>query len=115
VADWGEVPHFIRGRMVRRYINRTLQLSLIDISWNVIPFTASPVYRDLSGHKVPSTVWHQQPAKFPSGYCQMAADDPNWRITYRDNWIAKRKALGLPHAVTDPIWFHKAKPERKRA
>ncbi len=104
MAHWGEVPHFIRGKVaVARYIKRHIQPPLIDISVNLIPFAKpQPVHRDIRGRKVDLTVWIRQPRKFHIGWCRMAAKDPNWRVTYESNWIARRKALGLPYVIHNP-------------
>lgn len=117
MADWGAVPKFIRGSSVRRYIARELQLSLpIKLPAEVIRFSSAPVYRDLRGRKVPAHIWHGQPLTHPLGKANRARAKQvgyqAWRIEYERTWSERRKALGLPHEVTNPFV---PKPERKRA
>lgn len=113
---WGEVPSYIRGRRVRGYIARHLQLSLpTNLPAPVVTMTPGrPVFRDINGWQVSPEVWNRQPKRFPRGWNALAVDDPTgWRQTYLANWQAKRRALGLPHEVTDPIWSANH-PQRKK-
>ncbi len=116
---FGEVPRYVRGRQVRSYIDRNLQLSLPGVSRfsNVLEFpkaipAPSPVYRDSLGRKVCPTVWHQQPRRFPPSYTTLAAADPQWRRTYARAWVAKRKAQGLPHEITDRLYAAATQQEK---
>jgi hypothetical protein len=105
VAHWGEIPHYIRGHHVQRYIDRVLQIPLFGATHNIIPFPIqkqSPAHLDSRGRKVHVTEWERQPARFPAGWNRLAAKDQDWRYRYQQAWKAKRKALGLPCEIQNP-------------
>jgi hypothetical protein len=103
VPHWGEVPYFIRDRQVARFIDRNLQTSF-DFPPEIVP---APTVDAVKFPRYHNVLLMQQPRKFPIGCLRMEQRDPNWRATYASNWIAKRKAAGLPHIIHDDIWRRK--------
>ena len=50
-----------------------------------------------------TTLLEQQPAKFPHAWWRLAdANGSDWRVQYQREWVAKRKAAGLPHLIANP-------------
>lgn len=48
-----------------------------------------------------ATIRDRQPKRFPPGWFSRSLRDPQWREKHEAEWIAKRKAHGLPHVVKD--------------
>lgn len=51
------------------------------------------------------TILERQPSRFPPGWWRLEREHgPNWRDMHYDRWVAKRKAMGLPHVIHDPLY-----------
>ncbi len=46
---------------------------------------------------------YRQPSKHAPGHWSRFLDDPNTQAKYEAEWIAKRKAAGLPHVIHNPF------------
>ena len=111
---WGEIPSwsFLQDpRRYREFIERNLQIPLFPrfqgFDLYKPPPPPTPIYRDKNGREVSPILWHQQPLRFWNNRIHRPRygsqyTDPHWREKYEAEWAAKRKALGIPHAISNP-------------